>query len=91
MENQKSFYEIEESIKNELSKLQSQRIEALKLIMENVPEEFVQKLHDNYLGVNPTIAMLSAQFHAVLNNEEREELLQILAKKRIDDSLKLGL
>ncbi len=84
MENQKSFSEIEELIKNELLILQKPRIEALKLIMENVPEEFAQKLHDNYLGIGPTRATLSAKFHGILNSEEREELLQILTEKRMD-------
>lgn len=85
MENQKSFNEIEESIKNELSKLQRPRIERLKLIIENVPEKFVQKLHDNYLGESPTRAVLSAQFHAILDSAEKEELLSILSKKITDN------
>ncbi len=85
MENQKSFNEIKELIKNELLILQKPRIEALKLIIENVPEKFAQQLHDNYLGVGPTRAVLSGHFHGSLNSEEREELLQILAEKFIHD------
>ncbi|MFT5846768.1 hypothetical protein [Psychroserpens sp.] len=85
MEHQQSFTEITELIRNELVKLQKPRIDTLKLIMDNVPKEFAVKLHDNYLGVGPTRATLSATFHDILNDQEREELLQILAKKRIDD------
>ena len=85
MENQKSFNEIEKLIRNELLILQKPRIEALKLIIEDVPKKFAQKLHDNYLGVSPTRAILSTQFHGSLNSEERQELLQILDEKFTDD------
>lgn len=84
MENQKSFHEIKESIMQELFALQKCR-SALKSIFENTPKEFAKQLHDNYLGVGPTRAVLSGHFHGSLNKEERLELLQILEGKFIDD------
>jgi len=84
MENGKSFNEIEESISQEFMTLIESKLR-LKSIFEKIPKSLTQKFHDNYLGLEPTRAVLSGQFHASLNSLERQELLQILSEKYLDD------
>lgn len=88
MENKKSITEIKESIRKELIIIQecSSRFTA---IFQNMPKEFAQELHDNYLGEQPTRAVLSGYFHgSFLEDEYKKKLLQILKDKFIDDSTK---